>query len=38
MRLGIGDRPAIPYRVEVPLPAMNAATEALDEACLARAG
>ena len=38
MRLGIGDRPAIPYRIEVPLPAMNAATEALDEACLARAG
>jgi len=37
MRLGIGDRPAIPYRIEVPLPAMNAATEALDAACLARA-
>ena len=37
MRLGLGDRPAIPYRIEVPLPAMNAATEALDVACLARA-
>lgn len=38
MRLRIGDRPDIAYRLEVPLTAMKAATEALDVACAARAG
>lgn len=37
MRLQIGDRPGIAYRLEVPLSAMEAATEALDVACQARA-
>ncbi len=36
MRLHIGDHPPIAYAVEVPLAAMEAATEALDLACLAR--
>ena len=38
MRLRIGDRPAIAYAIEVPLTAMEAATEALDVACRAREG
>lgn len=38
VRLRIGDRPAIAYRLEVPLTAMEAATEALDVACGARVG
>jgi hypothetical protein len=37
VHLRIGDREAIAYRLEVPLPAMNAATDALDVACAARA-
>ncbi len=37
MRLRIGDRAPIGYALELPLPAMEAATEALDVACLARA-
>jgi len=36
MRLRIGDHPAIAYQVEIPLSAMEAATEALDVACRAR--
>lgn len=38
MRLHIGNRPAIAHAIEVPLTATQAATEALDIACLARAG
>lgn len=37
-RLRIGDRSGIAYRLEVPLAAMEAATDALDLACAARAG
>ena len=37
MRLRIGDGAAIAYAIELPLAAMEAATEALDVACLARA-
>lgn len=36
MRLRIGDRPTIAYAIALPLTAMDAATEALDVACLAR--
>lgn len=36
MRLRIDDHPPIAYAVEVPLTAMEAASEALDVACLAR--
>lgn len=38
MRLRIGDHAAIAYAIELPLTAMEAATEALDIACEARAG
>lgn len=37
MQLRIGDHPPVTYPVEVPLAAMEAATEALDVACAARA-
>jgi hypothetical protein len=37
VQLRIGDRPRVAYPVEVPLAAMDAATEALDVACAARA-
>lgn len=36
MRLRIGDRAPIAHAIELPLTAMDAATEALDVACLAR--
>ena len=36
MRLTIGDHAPIAYAIEVPLAAMEAATEALDVACEAR--
>ena len=38
MRLAIGDRPGIPFRIELPLTATKVASQALDVACLARAG